>query len=98
MRGTITQILTALAAAADGEAVLDLPRVFYTEECVDAGRDAFAQYCTVAVLRAGSDGMQVRVVVHESHRKDSREVVGGLLNYLVASAARCPHGGGSGLT
>lgn len=97
MTGTITATLTALASAAKGEAILDLPKVFYTEKCVDAARAAFTQYCTVAVLRIASDGMQIRVTVHDGHRKDSREVVGSFLNYLVNAAAQQLHGSGTGL-
>jgi hypothetical protein len=97
MTETIRATLMALAAAAKGEAILELPKVFYTEKCVDAARAAFTQYCTVAVLRVWSDGIQIRVTVHDGYRKDSREIVGGFLNYLVNAAAQHIHSSGSGL-
>lgn len=88
MTGTITQTLRALAAVAEGEVVLDLPKAFYTEECINAGRGAFAEYCTVDVMKIDSESIQVRVVVRDNHGQDSRDIVGGLLNYLLGSAAQ----------
>jgi hypothetical protein len=87
---TITQILTALADAADGQTVLWLDRAFYPEECLGEAANAFAEHCAADVIDRRPEAFALHIQVADGERKEAAAVVGAFLNYLLCLAAHRP--------
>src|SRR5690242_20626487 len=88
MKETTRKILSALASAAEGEAIgLLLARDLYPDCSVQATVEAFEPFCSVSESSSpGSAAAMLTITVRPEHQSESRRIVGELLNFLLNHA------------
>jgi hypothetical protein len=65
-----------------------IDHTIYPRKALADARQAYRDYCTLKVVPAGNDKVQISIRVNDAHERESRQVVLDFLNYVLDRSAQ----------